>query len=226
MRSWKPLLGKVEITLILYITTGLGCFGQNEYIISKDDQNRITTKISTNKLVQITLEGSPFYNNPPWQPGRLFSDSQQREMTGEIAYDVVNNEVFFRSPTNQQAAVTPQEFQINEVQFISETKHIGGSVKRRYYEVLYAGKIKLLRHMSRKAIMFALRNSNSAYDGYYRQKDAYFIDRGDKRFIALQLTKASLIRILGGQIKPHLSPLPIDELTVYEIITLLKANQL
>lgn len=194
--------------------------------VSTDLKGRVVT---TYKLIdpdgnQIqTYLGSPYLGDHVWHPGALiYRDQQQRP--GQIAYNLVLNQIQYRS-TDSSAAITalPDEFIVEGERFVSAPLKGGGGNQLTYFQVLYSGTTTLLRRY-RKRFMLLDRNSygvKTAYDdmfnGQYVASQELFILKkgGEPQLVALtvkSITKAlkGLDPILAKQLDS--SPLTEDTL--------------
>lgn len=198
--------------------------------VSTDLKGRVVT---TYKLIdpdgnQIqTYLGSPYLGDHVWHPGALiYRDQQQRP--GQIAYNLILNQIQYRS-TDSSTAITalPDEFIVEGERFVSAPLKGLGANQLTYFQVLYGGKTTLLRRY-RKRFMLLDRNSygvKTAYDDmfngqYVASQELFILKKGDEPQL-VALTVKSITKALKGLdpiLAKQLDSSPLTEDTLIYIL--------
>ena len=194
-------------------------------VTSLNQQQVLTTTCSTQysaSAVQQIFKGTPFFTYPNWQAGSIQLNGQQRPLTGEVAYDLVDNQVYYRLDSVHSEVVKPDVFFINQVKFLGESTAFMGKPFTAYYEVLYDGSIKLLKRTTRKVILQEA--PREGYNGYYQEKTTYFIKRRTGTLTSINLTRRSVERILASELKRSGQSLPDSNVPVETLIGILRTS--
>lgn len=176
---------------------------------------------------QLTYLGSPYLTFPVWQEGRIRLDESGKEITCELAYDLVTNQVTCRFNGEQTVNnVTPASFIINGVEFIRQANKLLGIDYRMYTTVLYNGQTKLLKSLSKSLV--PIQSSNNGYtkdekfNGVYQTAVKYYIRKGDAKPELINLSKKSLLDVLYDQAERIAPTLPGKQLTTDDVVEVLK----
>lgn len=166
--------------ICLLSTVGLVTVSNGQYIISNDADGNILTILEypmTNRSpFRRRFFGNPYLTFPIWQPGTIQLTEQSQEINCRIVYDLVDNEITCQfDETTKSTAVKPHAFTINSVRFISRPKSFLGTVYRTYYAVLAEGETSLLKNYKRILITGKYKIKGQDVEGYYQDKDSYFI---------------------------------------------------
>lgn len=232
---------KVFITIVLLaITSSMAIYSQdNKYVYSQggntnqceiitDKYGQIATKCivfrANNSTLERTILGSHFFNNTIWQEGSVDLDGNGKVLPCRISYNLSPVEILcYVAEADKQLPVTPYAFTVSGKQFISYSANAFGKAYRKYFEVVYRGKTKLLKYYAIKPDNppFELKQH---YDSWHRLIETYYIQNGDEAPIEIQLTQRSLQKALSSQTDTLQSRLPRKKLTTDDIITTLKKH--
>ncbi|GAB3696192.1 hypothetical protein GCM10027592_19000 [Spirosoma flavus] len=232
MNTVKSLLALlIERRLYTFFAVGLlvsaSLRGYGQCIVYKDaDQQIVTTcefynakgKSATAAYRQETYLGSPFLTYPVWQKGSIQVKKQDKVLPCDLAYNVVSNEVMCRFEGDTTPVVmTPEFFTINGSDYTRQPT-------KRYTTVLYNGKTKLLMSQSRQ--IEAIHNygftKNKDIIGAYQTTTKYYIQKLDSKLEGSKLSKKSILSLLASQHDKLKDRLPTDQLSVNDVIEVLK----
>jgi hypothetical protein len=195
-------------------------------VTALNQQQVLTTTCSTQysaSAVQQIFKGTPFFNYPNWQAGSIQLNGQQRPLTGEVAYDLVDNQVYYRLDSANSDRVRPNVFFINQVKFLGESTLFMGKPFTAYYEVLYDGTTKLLKRTTRKVVL--QEDRQEGYNGYYQEQTAYFIKRRAGKLMSINLTRRSTEKVLAAELKRSGQTLPAGDVSVETLVSLLRTSE-
>ena len=169
-----------------------------------------------------TYLGSPFLNFPVWQKGTVQLDKRGQEIIGELAYNLVSNDVLFRIPGDSTVkTIVPQLFTINGDQFVRQ--QTSGADRRLYTTVLYNGRTKLLTSLTKRLDAYSASNSReTSVIGSYKTLNNYYIQKGKAKPEIIALTKNSLLTVLYEQADKIVVRLPARKLTLGDVATTLR----
>ncbi|GAB3703255.1 hypothetical protein GCM10027592_33020 [Spirosoma flavus] len=201
-------------------------FGQ--YTVYKDDQGHILTRFdeyssptSGSGHNEIIYQGSPFLTYPVWKAGKIRLDEKGQDLIGELAYNLVSNEVLCRFSDDPSAKIaTPAAFTIDDVSFVRHPN------KSAFLTIIHHGPTKLLASYS-KQLKPAYGNSSGygkALDvkGYYKDYTKYYIQKGDATPELISLSKNSLVSTLYEQSEQIASRISTKELTTEDVAKILQ----
>ncbi len=170
----------------------------------RDASGRLITKIEAQYRnyggsTELAYLGSPFLTYPVWQPGTLVFTNQQ-QIPAQIAFDTNTDQVFFRLPDQTELTMAqPEQFTVSGRSFIRFARPMGGA----YYEVLYAGKVNLLKHYQTnlydQIIQGGAYNGPREFLGHYRTLHDFYIQQGTDKPRFVMLTKQSLLKVLADK---------------------------
>ena len=226
LRNHKSVVLLRLFVIVLCLSAYQVSVGQNSITkctTSLNEQKLLVTTCSTQysvDVVQQVFKGTPFFTYPDWRAGSILLKGQQRELAGEIAYDMVDNNVYYRFDSTHSEIVKPNVFIIDKVKFISQSTRFIGKPYISYYQVLYDGITKLLKRTTRKITL--REDRREGYNGYYQDTDTYFIKRQTGGLISIKLTNKSVEKVLGGELKRSGQPVPTGKFPIEAIVNVLK----
>ena len=195
--------------------------------IFQDADGRVYTSCTIERPelspVKTTYLGSAFFTFPIWQPGTVTLDSSGREVTCQLAYNIVDNVVLCQTTgSTQSTPVTPYRFTINGVHFISESSKLFGATYRNYFLIIHEGKTQLLKRHKRRLIQSRVPNKGGRdIQGYFQLLDSYYIKRTNEEPVEIRLTRKSVLQALNDQTELLRNRLKINKITVEQVIDLL-----
>lgn len=225
LRSYKSVVLLQLSILVLCLSVHQVSIGQNSVTkctTSLNEQKLLVTTCFTQYSVDVVkqvFKGTPFFTYPDWQTGSILLSGQQRELAGEVAYDMVDNNVYYRFNSTHSEIVSPNVFIINKVKFISESTRFVAKSYTSYYQVLYDGITKLLKRTTRKITL--REDRREGYNGHYQDIDNYFVKRRTGGLTSIELTNKSVQKVLGEELKRSGQPLPTGKFSVEAIVNIL-----
>lgn len=226
------------IALILLLgVTSIRLYGQ--LTIYQDETGQILTKIDSyasdvknaSGLVsphhtQVIYAGSPFLNFPIWQPATMRLDEHGQDMTCELAYNVVTNEVLCRFAGDPVVSIiTPAIFTIGNETYVRQINKLVGLNHYSYFKTLHSGPTTLLASLSKR--LKANYSGDSGYDkelayaGSYQTTTNYYVRKGNALPEPLGLSKKSLSQVLYEQGEQIAARLPDKQLTTQQVVQVL-----
>ncbi|RYF64999.1 MAG: hypothetical protein EOO39_25620, partial [Cytophagaceae bacterium] len=195
-------MGRIILLLVGLISGGHTALSQ--CVVSKDVYGQIVTTCEVYESSsstapshkQETYLGSPFLTYPAWQMGTVQLEPGGKEITCELAYDLVANEVLCHFEANSSLSrLTPYAFTIDGLTFVRQLNGLSGGLAKRYTTALYAGPTKLTKSISARLVPTLTTNGydkSSVFYGHYQQKASYYIQKGDAQPELTDLDEASL----------------------------------
>ncbi|NID09627.1 TonB family protein [Fibrivirga algicola] len=223
-------MGRFIVLLVLLISGVHASLAQ--CVVSKDVYGQIVTTCEVYESgsstapshKQETYLGSPFLTYPAWQMGRVQIEPGGKEITCELAYDLVANEVLCHFEANSSLTrLTPYAFTIGGLTFVRQLSSLSAGMAKRYTTVLYEGPTKLTKSIASRLIPTLTTNGydkRSVFAGYYQQKETYYIQKGDAQPELTDLDEASLLKTLHGRQTPLATNASTKQLPISEAIRL------
>lgn len=197
----------------LMLAASLSCYSQTKTYsygsgnsrsdceILTDTYGRIATRCilsrPDNSIRETITLGTTYFNDTVWQQGKVDLDGHGKEQACWISYNLSPAEIlcYFDEP-NKQVPVTPYTFTLGNTRFVSYEGKIGEKAYRTYFELVYVGKLKLLKHCSIAidAPPFELKNY---YNSWFRPIETYYLQRENEPPVEIQLTDKSLQKALA-----------------------------
>jgi len=196
---------------------------KNGQVLTTCDFYNPAGKEGTASFSQETSLGSPFLTYPVWQEGKIRLDNHSQELTCELSYNLLSNEVMCRFAGDSTAKlVTPEVFTINGTEFVRQQNKLLGIDYRMYATVLYNGPTKLLMSLTTKVEPLKTQLGSDYRDlniiGIYQTKTKYYIRKEDARPELITLTKSSVLPILYEQSEKMSAKLSTKQLTTDGVI--------
>lgn len=184
--------------------------------------------ISATAYKQGTYLGSPFLTFPVWQRGSFWLDQSGKEMVGELAYNLVSNEVLCRLDGDSAVKIiTPYQFTMDGTTFIRQRNKLLGIDYRLYATVIFDTKTQLLVSLAKRIDPYMpLANGYNiskemSLIGEYKLLRNYYIRKGDAKPEFINLTRSSVLKILYEQADKLAARLPKERLTPADVATTL-----
>ena len=215
---------RISLFLLIFLEPFLNGFGQCVVSMNKAGQVITTCEVySIKSHIQQVYDGSPFLTYPVWQAGKIQLDSKGQELTCELAYNLVANEVQVRLVGDStDRVVTPELFTINGTEFVRQQNKLLGIDYRLYTTVLYNGQTKLLVSLTKR--IDGYQNDSNGYTkessmtGVYKTLSNYYIRKGDAKPELITLTKTSVVSALYEQAEKIAARLPNRNLTPAHVV--------
>lgn len=192
------------------VTTCIGYAYRGGFLMNRPDQSQAQTTT--------VYGGSPYLSFPIYEAGMLDFAATNQKIPCQLAFNLVTNQVLCRFNNDSlEHAVLPDAFTIGTRRFIGRSSPKGDRV---YYQVLYAGKSRLLAQ-TRVTLQLTKRESytmEDQFDGTYIRKERYFIERENKALQEVTPSRKSVLKALGATSHQHSLTLAKDKLTVQEMI--------
>lgn len=217
----------------LVLLIGGGHTVLSQCVVSKDVYGQIVTTCEVYESgsstapshKQETYLGSPYLTYPAWQKGTVQIEPGGKEITCELAYDLVANEVLCHFEANSSLSrLTPYAFTIDGLTFVRQLNSLSGGMAKRYTTVLYAGPTKLTKSVAVRLVPALTTNGydkSSVFHGHYQQKETYYIQKGDAQPELTSLDEASLLKTLHGRSTPLATNASTRQIPVNEAIRVL-----
>jgi hypothetical protein len=191
-------------------TTCTGYANRSGFLMNRPDQSQAQTTT--------VYGGSPYLSFPIYEAGVLDFAATNQKIPCQLAFNLVTNQVLCRFNNDSlEHAILPDAFTVGTRRFVSKTSLKGD---RLYYQVLYAGKTKLLAQ-TRVTLQLTKREPytlEDQFDGTYIRKERYFIERLNKALQEVTPSKKSVLKALGTASRQHPLTSAKDKLTVQEMI--------
>ena len=227
-------------TRLLFILS-MGClfwaqtFGQ--LTVYQDEKGQVLTSVDnystgmqysspTATHTRTTFLGSPFFTFPVWQPGTIQLDKSGKELSCQLAYNLVSNEVLCRFDGDSAVqTVTPEFFTINNTTFIRLQDKVAGLAYRTYFSLLHDGPTRLwmsldcqLKPLNSAEIVKDRTYLDVTIRGIYRTYPKYYIQRGDRELTLVDLTKKSFLKAFPDYTASLESRIPDKDIAVNDAI--------
>ncbi|GAB3957210.1 hypothetical protein GCM10028805_49250 [Spirosoma harenae] len=182
---------------------------KNGFLINRPDRGQVSN--------QTVYLGNPYLTYPIYREGTLEMSSPQGIIPCKIAFNLIANEVSCLLPGDAtEQAVLPDAFTVDGKRFVARTESSG---KRLYYEVLYAGKSRVLAHY--KATLTAVNREpyqfDDEFDGTYNRQERYFIEFVAQPLQEVTLSKKTVMKLFHTTSNSALAKTK-DKLTLMELI--------
>lgn len=187
-------------------------------------RQRFSPSPSASHTQQVYL-GSEFFTFPIYQQGTMKLDKSGREITCQLAYNVLTNKVLAKMGNKTATLITPERFTINDIEFTRRTIRGGGNSNRIYCTILYRGQTQFLMSLSRYLsgpVSVNGSGSEKRYSGAYQTKTTYYIQKGEARPELVSLTKKDLLTSLYEYADQIDKRLPNENITTNDVINTLQ----
>ena len=172
-----------------------------QYVVDQDARGQVVTRgrqQNSGGPSEFVYLGSAFLSYPIWQPGSLVFSNQTR-LAALISYNLVYDRISCQLPdSTQYLSVEPDQFTVNQQRFIRFPTRNG----RTYYQVLYEGKVRLLKHyqshLFNRIVQGGAYGGLTEFSGEYKTDVDFYLQRGASPPEFLPLTKKALLKLLGN----------------------------
>ena len=190
-------------------------------VLTTCDYYRETSGSVTPAHTQETYLGSPFMSFPVWQLGTIQLDKQGQELSCELAFNLVSNEVMCRfSGDSTTKLVIPEVFTTNGTTFTRQLIKLPGVKYHIYYTPLNAGKTRLLKSLTARLEDNHVNGPNRDIKGKYTTQTNYYIQQEDAQPQPVELTQKSLVNALSGPFVDAQAIVPSGLLSPQQVIAL------
>jgi TonB family protein len=212
---------------------------QGQVTVFQDHKGQLMTRgdiygagvLNATAYNQYTYQGSPFLTFPIWQKGTVQVDKYGKEIPAELAYNLVTNEILYRSPGDSAVQIiTPETFTILDTRFIRPQENLPGTRYRTYFTILHNGQTKFLKSLTGRLegrnSADAVRNGydlDASISGTFHFKTDYYIQKGQAKPELVNLTKRDILSVLYEQADKLATKLPTKKLTVGNVSDVLRA---
>ncbi|WP_421825820.1 hypothetical protein [Larkinella sp.] len=202
--------------------------------VTKDGYGQVITTCQVNEYAsgnaplnkQVTFLGSEYISFPAFQKGRIRLDQSGQELACQLAYNVVSHEVLYRFADDLTVkTVVPYAFVLNGIEYIRQSKSAMGINYTLYTTELSSGQTKLLKSLKGRFVKTPINNGydkDRPFAGYYQVDQRYYLQKGDAVPQPINLTKNALLSVLGDQKEIIDSKLPNRQLTVEQVIEVVR----